>query len=334
MLLALLACSTEGHPPPALEVAGMVPVAAGVVELGPRKLPPVDGAPSFLDARDADKVPGNEGGPRGGPPGQPHPAPPGQPGPIPGGRPDRQPGAPPPGQHDPQHQGAWQPWQILDGMQLEPRSVQVEAFWIDRTEVTRAAYKVFLDATGYRPPYVDESWSEDDWNWSGTDFAPGTGDHPVVLVSFYDAEAYCGWADKRLPSEAEWQLAALGPASDQATWPWGEAYSGDRFNHGTVDVSGFDDSDGYRTTAPVGSFPSGRAASGAEDMFGNAWEWTSDPRVESWDLVGGPAMYMAVRGASYFTDLRPNPAGERHHFLAEVRRKTSGFRCARTARPE
>lgn len=230
----------------------------------------------------------------------------------------------------------WKRWEIRDGMQAAPRDVTLDAFWIDRTEVTRAAYKVFLDETGYRPPYIDEEWSQDDWNWQGTDFAPGTGDHPVVLVSWYDARAYCSWAGKRLPTEAEWQMAALGPG--ERIYPWGDDYDGDRYNHGTVELAGFDDSDGYWTTAPVGSFPKGRSWVGAEDLFGNAWEWTDDGRVESWELadgdrIGQPTLYVAVRGASYFTDLRPNPGGERHHFMAEVRRKTSGFRCARDDRP-
>ena len=340
-LLLWLSCQGGGHPPPAEEVQGMVPVPAGSVTLGPRWLEPVEGAMSFLEARDADPVPSAEGGPQGGPG---HPPPPGGPGQPPQGGPQGAPGQPPPGPpgappggHRPQRQDQdWERWQIRDGMQVEPREVPLQAFWIDRTEVTRAAYKEFLDATGYRPPYIDEEWSEADWNWQGSDYAPGTAEHPVVLVNWYDASAYCAWRGKRLPTEAEWQMAALGP--DGGTWPWGEEYAGDRLNHGTVEVEGFDPSDGYRTTSPVGSFPEGRSWVGAEDMFGNAWEWTADGRVESWELAQGdrvlqPTLYMAVRGGSYFTDLRPDPAGERHHFMGEVRRKTSGFRCASSQRP-
>ncbi len=344
MISLLLACSS-GHPPADEVIDGMVAVPAGTVVLGPRWLQAVEGARSFIEARDADPVPSAEGGHAGPPTGGP-----GQP---PGG-----PGQPPPGDHagqpppggpggpggpgdqplHPERMEArtWKRWEIRDGMQPEPREAAVQAFWIDRTEVTRRAYKDFLEATGYRPPYIDEEWSEADWNWSGVDYAPGTAAHPVVLTSWYDARAYCAWRGRRLPTEAEWQMAALGP--ERPSWPWGEDYAGDRLNHGTVDVEGFDDSDGFRTTAPVGSFPEGRSWVGAEDMFGNAWEWTEDGRVESWDLaedghVGQPTLYMAVRGGSYFTDLRPDPADERHHFMGEVRRKTSGFRCASSTRP-
>jgi len=239
--------------------------------------------------------------------------------------------------------GGIAPWTFGGGQHIEARLVRVEAFQMDRTEITREAYRAFLLATGYRPPHVEEDWAEEGWNWSGTDFPEGTGDHPVVLTSFYDAQAYCDWAGKRLPTEAEWQLAALGEVGLDRVYPWGNDYDGARLNHGRFDAPNFDDSDGYLTTSPVGAFPAGRSAAGLDDAFGNVWEFTSDHRFDDWSLVRsreegevladvrspGPGLYVAVRGGSYFFDLRPNPAGERHQFLTELRRKTSGFRCAR-----
>ncbi|MFT4974811.1 MAG: sulfatase modifying factor 1 [Myxococcota bacterium] len=231
------------------------------------------------------------------------------------------------------------------GAHLKPRQVSVSAFTIDQHEVTREAYRTFLLETGYRPPHVDEPWAEDGWSWQGTDYPQGTGDHPVVLVSWYDATEYCAWAGGRLPTEAEWQLAALGA---DRTYPWGNDYDERRLNHGTIDAPNFDDSDGYLRTSPVGAFPSGRTPEGVDDLFGNAWEFTADFRRDQWsrylDATGqplhgngptqgatapGPGLYVAVRGGSYYFDLRPNPGGERHQFLPEIRRKTSGFRCAR-----
>jgi len=225
---------------------------------------------------------------------------------------------------------------------LPPRLVRVSDFKIDLTEVTREQYSEFISATGYREPRVDEPWAEDGWNWDGPKFPDGTGDHPVVLVSWYDAREFCFWAGKRLPTEAEWQLAAIGPADNERVFPWGNEYDAGALNHGTIEVPNFDDSDGYYTTSPVGAFPSGASPYGALDMFGNAWEWTADFRVRQWELVLGEregsiiidphtaaiGFYAAVRGGSYFFDLRPNPAGERNAFLPEIRRKTSGFRCA------
>lgn len=345
----------------------MVPIAAAWVLLGPRHVAPVDGVSIHPPAGAPGRPPapgGVTGGPApGGAPGGPAGPPPGaQGGPVgppldggaapPGGPvgPPLDRGAAPAG--GPPNPGApsgptgadqtFEPWEFLDGMRLEPRRVWVEGFRVDRFEVTRAAYRAFLVDTGYRPPFVAEEWAVADWNWDGIEFPAGTADHPVVLTNRYDAEAYCAWAGKRLPTEAEWQLAALGTEDEARVWPWGDRYDPDALNHGQLDEPVYDASDGYRTTSPVGAFPSGRGPNGLDDTFGNAWEWTADFRVESWDATTGsrtlggwtevtapgPALYGAVRGGSYYTDLRPDPGGERHQFLAELRRKTSGFRCA------
>lgn len=251
------------------------------------------------------------------------------------------PGGPPGIQLRPAQARATDKW-VSNAQGLSSRDVWVEAFEIERTEVTRSAYRRFLIATGYRPPHVEEPWAEDGYNWSGNDFPAGTGDHPVILVSWYDATEYCTWAGKRLPTESEWQLAALGDKSQQLTFPWGKDYDPQALNHGKMDEPNFDDSDGYLRTSPVGSFPTGASPYGLLDAFGNAWEFTSDARVDSWELVEteqkgegwtqvhtlGPSLYVAVRGGSYFFDAEVHPEGEQNQFLPELRRKTSGFRCA------
>lgn len=239
------------------------------------------------------------------------------------------------------------PWEFHGGNGVDHTDVWVDGFWLGQFEVTRDEYAHFLSDTGYRPPHVSEAWAEDGWNWTGTTPPPGTGDHPVVLVSWYDAREYCAWAGGRLPTEAEWQLAALGPWGSARHYPWGDTYDEDALNHGMMAAPNFDDSDGFQTTSPVGSFAKGASIYGALDLFGNAWEYTADMRVDTWDLMTAipaatqahpngkrqvralePGLYVAVRGGSYFFDLRPNPGGERHRFLTEIRRKTSGFRCA------
>lgn len=326
LILCLTACG-QGGPGAPTQLSGvelfhvergsaMVAVEGGELEMGALRLPEVDGfTPPPLA-----ETPGHRGGPGHGRPG------PGPRGPGPG-----------PGQ------GGGENNQIRPMENPLPlKRVRVSSFFIDQTEVTRAQYAEFLEATSYRPPVVDEEWAEDGWNWEGTRFPRGTSDHPVVLVSWYDAREYCEWAGKRLPTEAEWQLAALGPAERGVFFPWGEEYDADALNHGRLAEPNFDDSDGYLHTSPVGAFPSGASPVGALDMFGNAWEWTADFRRDSWDEVLGErdgdiivdphttpdGHYVAVRGGSYFFDLRPNPAGERNAFLPEIRRKTSGFRCA------
>ena len=236
------------------------------------------------------------------------------------------------------------PWISMGGHGLPPRSVSVDAFVIDRTEVTRLAYQKFLKATGYRIPHVAESWADEGWNWTAPDHDLEMPDHPVVLVNYYDAQAYCEWRSMRLPTEAEWQLAALGPLYERRVYPWGSRYDDTALNHGRMQEPNFDDSDGHARTAPVGSYPAGRSPYGLEDTFGNAWEFTSDFRMDDWRFAehdgyapqsaivnarfSGPGLRVAVRGGSFYFDFRPNPGGEWASFSPEVRRKSAGFRCA------
>jgi formylglycine-generating enzyme required for sulfatase activity len=232
----------------------------------------------------------------------------------------------------------------LDHDPLPTKTVRVSAFWIDKFEVTRAQYGKFLAATGYRPPHVEEEWAEKEWNWDGPTPPAGTEDHPVVLTSWYDAREYCAWRGARLPTESEWELAALGPADDEWAYPWGDDYAEVRMNRGKIQPPNYDDTDGYLTTSPVGKFPDGASRYGAEDIYGNAWEWVADLRVRNWDEVrfrdagnfGDPytttlGLYAGARGFSYFADPRVNLAMDHNAFPVELRRKTSGFRCVKDA---
>lgn len=356
MIALVLACTGEI---PSGPLPDMVSIPAGVVRLGRKQTPPVAGfAPPIAPG----PPPGGPGdAPRGDPGSMPGPgdAPRGDPGsmPGPGDHPNGGGAAPSdmPGSHIFSGTAArpdlgFNADRALKNVApfpapepLEAQDVTVSPFQIDRTEVTRVAYAKFLADTGYKTPYVDEPWAREEWDWKGEVFPAGTGDHPVVLVSWYDAREYCRWADKRLPTEAEWQLAVLGGRDTELLFPWGNDYDAAKLNHGRIDGDNFDDTDGYKTTSPVGAFPSGNARTGLQDAFGNAWEWVGDMRVDDWnDYLGrreagqladprtSPlGIYAAVRGGAYFFDFRPNPAGERSAFIAELRRKTSGFRCAR-----
>ncbi|MFZ5477186.1 MAG: formylglycine-generating enzyme family protein [Myxococcota bacterium] len=356
LLLALIACGAKPELLPQARGAAMVRVPGDVVKLGWKRADPVPGFtfPVVIEEHGNAPTPGQPQGPPpppGGsvppPPGQappqPPPGPPSLPGgsppavPLPGGRVEAPDLGLAPGQHRSTNSRP-----MPDP--LDPREVVVGDFLIDVTEVTQAQYQLFLDDTGYRPPFVAEPWADTDhWNWSGGDHPAATGDHPVVLANWYDARAYCEWAGKRLPTEAEWQLAAIGPADDEWTFPWGNDYDPDKLNHGRLETPNYDDSDGWEYTSPVGAYPEGASRWGLLDAFGNAWEWTADIRVRSWDEFAGEragerivdphtgetGLYAAVRGGAYFFDLRPNPGGERNGFLVELRRKTSGFRCAK-----
>ena len=220
------------------------------------------------------------------------------------------------------------------------QKVHLDAFRLDRTEVTVAQYARFIRQTGYKAPFVAEPWAAP-YNWAGGEPPPGVGDHPVTLVNWFDARAYCRWAGKQLPTEAQWEKAALG--TDGRRFPWGDTWDGSACNHGKSGADNYDASDGHETTAPVGSYPGGRSPYGLEDMFGNAWEWTADWFSDSWQSVPasrkdgvpvnpvGPATgyQRMVRGGSYFFDLEHHWAAEPMFMFPGNRRKTTGFRCAR-----
>ena len=139
-------------------------------------------------------------------------------------------------------------------------------FWIDRDEVTNAAYTQFVAAGGYQDPQL---WSTEGWEWrSHTDDqlpvdCGGEPDDPRVCVTWHEAEAYATWRGGRLPTESEWEYAARGP--DSNVYPWGNEWDPAKAN-----VTELDD------LTEVGSYPDGASWVGALDMAGNAMEWVSD----------------------------------------------------------
>lgn len=148
------------------------------------------------------------------------------------------------------------------------RRLELPAFAIDRTEVTRGAYGECVVQGKCRPALAADQAAD------SVDRLPRT--LPVANVSWHDAAAYCAFVGKRLPTEAEWEKAARGP--DGRRYPWGDEFACARGNFGNFAGDGRCAEDGAPGgLMPVGSFPGGASPYGALDMAGNVWEWVADP---------------------------------------------------------
>lgn len=236
--------------------------------------------------------------------------------------------------------------------------VFVEAFYIDKYEVTNARFQQFVDATGYRSEAEragggkiraqgngKEKWeSVSDASWRSPkgrgSTIVGLETHPVVQVTWKDAQAYCQWTGKRLPTEAEWEKAARG--TDGRVYPWGNAPDHTRVNFcdrrcafpehdKTAD-------DAYAETAPVGSYEAGQSPYGVYDMAGNVWEWVADWYDTTYYQRSpernpqGPTTgsQVVIRGGSWLYPAPTFRVPARSGVPPDRRNNNIGFRCAKT----
>jgi serine/threonine-protein kinase len=206
-----------------------------------------------------------------------------------------------------------------DGLPNEkpPHQVSVQAFWIDRTEVTFAQITRAARAGGARPRL--ERLKE----------LRGRDQYPATHITWRDAATYCHIVGKRLPTEAEWEYAAGG--TDGRRYPWGETWESDRAR--------FEGSGGGQGPAPVGSYPSGASPLGVLDMAGNVWEWVSSlekpyPYVAT-DGREDPATAgsRVIRGGAWKFKPRALRTTSRHSADPTTRAPIIGFRCARSHIP-
>lgn len=196
-------------------------------------------------------------------------------------------------------------------------NIYLDGFWIYKNDVTVSQYRKFCEATGH-----EMLKSPPDFRWID--------DHPIIFVSWYDANAYANWAGVALPTEAQWEKAARG--KDGYIYPWGNMWDKTKCDN-IANVVKMNDQDGAKS---VGSFPSGASPYGCMDMAGNEWQWCSD-----WYAIDyytnspscnptGPetGTKRILRGGSWAT---PNPEYLRTAFRLGLeptnRRGAVSFRC-------
>jgi formylglycine-generating enzyme required for sulfatase activity len=210
--------------------------------------------------------------------------------------------------------------------------VYLDAYWIDKTEVSNAQYAMCVAEGGCTKPANNFSVTRESY-FDNSEYA----NYPVIFVSWSQAVAYCSWTGRRLPTEAEWEKSARGP--ENFIYPWGNTFDGTRANYCDINCqrdwkdNRFDD--GYFDTSPVGNYPGGMNMFGVLDMAGNVHEWVAD-----WY-------------APYSSDYQTNPTGpdsgtdkimrggswgdDRDHVRSDIRSPINpdnwmdfiGFRCAR-----
>jgi iron(II)-dependent oxidoreductase len=231
--------------------------------------------------------------------------------------------------------------------------VEVAPFWIDAAPVTNGQHRAFVEDGGYDDP---RWWSEAGWRWRreadlvAPQFWRGEGsrwtrlrfgtieplpdDEPVQHVGWYEADAYARWAGRRLPTEAEWEKAAVfdPQTGESRRWPWGdEPPTPERANLGQLHLG----------PAPVGAYPAGASAVGCHQMVGDVWEWTASdlcgypgfewyPYAEYSAVFHGPE-HKVLRGSSWATDPTVGRTTFRNWDFPIRRQIFAGFRTARDA---
>ena len=222
------------------------------------------------------------------------------------------------------------------------RNVYVDAFRIDRYEVTNAQYKKFIDANPqWQKNRIPEKYHDGDYlkHWNGNNYPPDKGKHPVVYVSWYAAMAYAEWRGKRLPTEAEWEKAARGNRYGR-DYAWGDSLDPSKANYGEE----------IGDTTPVGTYDMN--GYGLYDMTGNVWEWCLDEYDADFYSISPPRNPLSgrvvnnilsnftnirsarvLRGGSWVSNAKFVRVSDRTRFTPQITNKARGFRCVKSVTP-
>ncbi len=206
------------------------------------------------------------------------------------------------------------------------RRIFLHAFYIDSLEITNSRYLKFVKAAGHRIP--EHPRDKTLTLWQGATVPAAFKDHPVINVDWYDAEAYCAWAERRLPTEAEWERAARGMTGHR--FPWGDTeptrtlanYLNQWRNGGGLE--------------PVGSHPQGASPEGVQDLQGNVWEWVADwydPHYYEKGPLRNPkgpneGTRKVMRGSGWESEAPLLRSAHRLSSDPKNRNHSLGFRCA------
>ena len=204
-----------------------------------------------------------------------------------------------------------------DGGEMPVHTVTLDAFWIDQTEVTNAMYFKCVGAGICQPRKCDSNFLRDQ--------------QPAVCVDWEQAKAYCEWAGRRLPTEAEWEKAARG--TDSRSYPWGNVQPPDKTLLNYSNYVGI--------TSDVGSYPAGASPYGALDMAGNVWEWVADWADNNYyqnspdQNPTGPnsGQLKVLRGGAWDNDGYESRSTYRQGEDPTSQKIQYGFRCAMSAIP-
>lgn len=230
--------------------------------------------------------------------------------------------------------------------EVPPHQVTVAGLCMDRTEVTVAMYEECVRRSACAPAWTTADWpgiDKEDQEFD-SQFCDGgrleLGDHPITCVDWSQADTYCRSVGKRLPTEEEWEYAARG--TDGRTYPWGNAppdatllnslgpesaAMGERMGRPGWGPM-FSESDGWESTAPVGSYPAGASPFGVLDMAGNVWEWTSSTYSQDYGSERSDERRVIRGGAWGYGDPSFVRAANRGKSPLPYRGADLGFRCA------